>query len=214
MAITKKHNIYRQKFLNIQRLLFPLFRRREEVRNGLINNPGKMFKVGEKVSHPVFGVGDIKKIEDKFFLGRKQKYYILELVNNGMTLMIPVQKAKEIGLRNIIPPDRIKEVLNVLADKVDNNIEGNYKNRIKTQSELLSSGDILKVAQVVKNYIYLNMVDKLSATEKNLYERARKILESEIVAASNLESNKVRFMIKEAVNKSIINRVQRKNVGY
>lgn len=181
------------------------------MRDGLINNPRKMFKVGEKVSHPIFGVGDIKKIEDKFFLGKKQKYYILKLVNNGMTLMIPVHKAKEIGLRPIIPPDRVAEVLKVLSDKIDDNIEGNYKNRIKTQSEMLSSGDILKVAQVVKNYIYLNKVDKLSATEKNLYERARKILESEMVAASNLESNKVRFMIKEAVNKSVIGRMQGKS---
>ncbi len=169
-----------------------------------------MFKIGEKVSHPIFGVGDVKKIEDKFFMGKKQKYYILKLANNGMTLMIPVQKAKEIGLRHIIPPEKIVEVLNVLANKIDDNIEGNYKNRIRTQSEMLSSGDILKVAQVVKNYIYLNQLDKLSATEKNLYERAKKMLENEIMAASNLENNKVRFMLKEAVNKSVMERMQRK----
>ena len=170
-----------------------------------------MFKIGDKVSHPAFGVGDIKKIEEKDFLGKKQRYYILKLMVNEMTLMIPVNRAKEIGLRHIINPNTVPEILNVLGDKVDNEMEENYKRRIKSQSEMVESGDILKVAQVVKNYIHLNDRDKLSTTEKGLYERARKILESEISAACNIEKNKVKYMIKEAINKGKDSKAERKN---
>ncbi|HBY58080.1 MAG TPA: CarD family transcriptional regulator [Candidatus Atribacteria bacterium] len=170
-----------------------------------------MFKIGDKVSHPAFGVGDIKKIEEKNFLGKKQKYYILKLMVNEMTLMIPVNRAKEIGLRHIINPKTVPEVLSVLGDKVDNEMEENYKHRIKSQSEMVDSGDILKVAQVVKNYIHLDNRDKLSTTEKGLYERARKILESEISAACNIEKSKVKFMIKEAINKGRVGKAERKN---
>jgi len=160
-----------------------------------------MFKIGDKVSHPAFGVGDVKKIEEKKVLGKKQKYYILKLMVNEMTLMVPVNKAEEIGLRYIIDPETVPEVLNVLSGKVDDEMDENYKQRIKSQAEMVDSGDILKVAQVVKNYIHRNIVEKLSSTEKGLYERARKILVGEISVACNIEKNRAKYLIKEAVNK-------------
>lgn len=160
-----------------------------------------MFKIGDKVSHPAFGVGDVKKIEEKKVLGKKQKYYILKLMVNEMILMVPVNKAEEIGLRYIIDPETVPEVLNVLSGKVDDEMEENYKQRIKSQAEMVDSGDILKVAQVVKNYIYRNSVEKLSSTEKGLFERARKILVGEISVACNIEKNRAKYLIKEAVNK-------------
>jgi len=139
-----------------------------------------MFKIGDKVSHPAFGVGDVKKIEEKKVLGKREEYYILRLIVNEMTLMVPVNRADEIGLRYIIDPKTVPEVLNVLSGKVDAEMKANYKQRIKSQAEMVDSGDILKVAQVVKNYIHRNSIEKLSSTEKGLYERARKILIGEI----------------------------------
>lgn len=169
-----------------------------------------MFKIGDKVSHPAFGVGNVKNIEEKKVLGKKEKYYILKLVVNEMTLMVPVNKAEEIGLRYIIDPKTVPEVLNVLSEKMDDEMDGNYKQRIKSQTEMVDSGDLLKVAQVVKNYIHRDNREKLSSTEKGLYERANKILEGEISVACNIEKNRAKFLIKEAVNKKNIKR-ERKN---
>ena len=160
-----------------------------------------MFKIGDKVSHPAFGVGDVKKIEEKKVLGKREEYYILKLMANEMILMVPVNRADEIGLRYIIDPKTVPEVLNVLSGKVDDEMETNYKQRIKSQAEMVDSGDILKVAQVVKNYIHRNSIEKLSSTEKGLYERARKILIGEICMACNIEKNRAKYLIKEAVNK-------------
>ena len=56
----------------------------------------KMFKIGDKVSHPSFGVGDVENIEEKRVLGQKEKYYILKLMVNEMTLMVPVNKAERL----------------------------------------------------------------------------------------------------------------------
>ena len=160
-----------------------------------------MFKIGDKVSHPAFGVGDVKQIEEKKVLGKKQEYYILKLMVNEMTLMVPVNKAEEIGLRYIIDPETVPEVLNVISGKIDDEMGGNYKQRIKSQAEKVDSGDILKVAQVVKNYIHRDSVEKLSSTEKGLYERARKILVGEISVACNIEKDRAKYLIKEAFNK-------------
>jgi len=161
----------------------------------------KMFKIGDKVSHPSFGVGDVKNIEEKKVLGQEEKYYILKLMVNEMTLMVPVNKAEEIGLRYIIDPKTVPEVLNVLRHKMDDEMDGNYKQRIRSQTEMVDSGDILKVAQVVKNYTHRDNVEKLSSTERGLYDRARKILVGEISVACNIEQTKAKFIIKEAVRK-------------
>ena len=160
----------------------------------------KMFKIGDKVSHPSFGVGDVENIEEKKVLGQKEKYYILKLMVNEMILMVPVNKADEIGLRYIIDPETVPEVLNVLGHKIDEEMDGNYKQRIRSQTEMVDSGDILKVAQVVKNYTRRDTVEKLSSTERGLYERARKILVGEICAACDIEKNKAKFIIKEAIS--------------
>jgi len=168
---------------------------------GRFKKSKKMFKIGDKVSHPSFGVGDVKNIEEKKVLGQKERYYILKLMVNEMTLMVPVNKAEEIGLRYIIDLETVPEVLNVLSHKIDDEMDGNYKQRIRSQTEMVDSGDILKVAQVVKNYTHRDTVEKLSSTERGLYERARKILVGEISVACNIEKNKAKFIIKEAVSK-------------
>lgn len=161
----------------------------------------KMFKIGDKVSHPSFGVGDVENIEEKKVLGQKEKYYILKLMVNEMTLMVPVNKAEEIGLRYIIDPETVPDVLNVLGHRIDDEMDGNYKQRIRSQTEMVDSGDILKVAQVVKNYTHRDTVEKLSSTERGLYDRARKILVGEISVACNIEQTKAKSIIKEAVRK-------------
>ena len=164
-------------------------------------NPEKMFKIGDKVSHPAFGVGNIKEIEEKKVLGRKEEYYVLELKVNEMILMIPVNKAEEIGLRYIIQPDAVPEILKILSTKMDENMGENYKQRIKSQAELVDSGDILKVAQVVRNYVHRSNLEKLSSTERGLYERAKKMLVAEIGVACDMEKNKTKYLIKETISK-------------
>jgi len=160
-----------------------------------------MFKVGDKVSHPAFGVGDIKNIEEKKVLGHTENYYVLNLIVNEMTLMIPVSKADEIGLRYVVQQEIVPDILKILSSQIDEGMGDNYKQRIKSQAELVDSGNILKVAQAVKNYVHRSSNEKLSSTERGLYERAKKMLIAEIGVACNIEKNKAKYLIKEAVSK-------------
>ncbi|MEA1939788.1 MAG: CarD family transcriptional regulator [Candidatus Caldatribacteriota bacterium] len=162
----------------------------------------KMFKIGDKVSHPAFGVGNIKNIEEKSVLGKRRSYYVLDLVVNEMTLMIPINKAEEIGLRYIIKPETVPEILDILSAKMDENMGENYKQRIKSQAELVDSGNILKVAEVVRNYASRSKQEKLSSTERGLYERAHKILIAEIGITYNIEKNKAKCLIKKAIKEN------------
>jgi len=162
--------------------------------------PLPMFKKGDKVAHPIFGVGTISNIEEKHVLDKSEKYYILDLTINQMTLMIPIRKASDIGLRKIVTKEKIPEILEVLSCDIDD-MEQDYKSRIKSQLEMVDSGNLKKVAQVVKNYNRRKKTDTLSATEKSLLERARKILTSEIRAVYNIDENEAKLMIKNYLKK-------------
>ena len=162
-----------------------------------------IFRKGEKVAHPIFGVGNIANIEEKRVLDKSEKYYILDLFINQMTLMIPVRKAEDIGLRKVVGKERVPEILEVLSDDMDE-MEQDYKSRIKTQMEMVDSGDLMKVAQVVRNYYQRKKTDVLSATEKSLLERANKILISEIKTVYKIDENLARTMIKEYLAKEKI----------
>lgn len=163
--------------------------------------PLKMFKKGDKVAHPIFGVGNVANIEEKHVLDKSEKYYILDLTMNHMTLMIPIRKAEDIGLRKIISKDKIPEVLEVLGCEIDE-MEQDYKSRIKSQMKMVDSGNLKKVAQVVKNYNRRKKTDTLSATEKSLLERARKILFSEIKAVYGIDDNEAKSMIRQYLKKN------------
>ena len=161
-----------------------------------------IFKKGDKVAHPIFGVGNIANIEEKNILDKSEKYYILDLAINQMTLMIPIRKANDIGLRRIVSKKKIPEVLEILSCKMDD-MEQDYKSRIKSQMEMVDSGNLKKVAQVVRNYNRRKKTDTLSATEKSLLERAKKILTSEIKAVCNIDENSAKLMIKEYLIRNI-----------
>jgi CarD family transcriptional regulator len=83
-------------------------------------------------------------------------------------------------------------------------MEQDYKSRIKTQMEMVDSGNLMKVAQVVRNYYRRKKTDPLSATEKSLLERANKILTSEIKAVYNIDENSANVMIKENLKRDKI----------
>lgn len=155
-----------------------------------------MFKKGDLVSHPIFGVGNIKNIEEKHVLDKSEQYYILDLTMNQMTLMIPISKANDIGLRKIVSREKILEILEVLSCEMDE-MERDYKTRIKTQMEMVDSGNLKKVAKVVRNYWQRKKNDSLSATEKSLLERAKKILTSEVEAVYGIDEDEAKTMIKQ-----------------
>ena len=78
-----------------------------------------MFKVGDKIVYPMHGVGEIEGIEKKVVLGKRNEYYMITIISNGMKVMIPVNNAKEIGIRSIIPKKDIKKVMAILATEAE-----------------------------------------------------------------------------------------------
>jgi CarD family transcriptional regulator len=144
------------------------------------------FAVGDKVVYPHHGAAIIEGKEKRAFDGKKTDYFVLRITYGDLKVSIPVEKADEIGLREVINDEEVEEVFAVLRKK-EARMPTNWSRRFKNHVEKLKSGDIYQVAEVVRN-LSLREADKgLSAGEKRMLARARQILVSELTFALNVD---------------------------
>jgi CarD family transcriptional regulator len=148
--------------------------------------PPANYKVGDHVVYPHHGAGKVTKKEIKELLGEKREYLTIRILHNDMTVMVPCEKAGQVGLRNIIGESAVKKVIAVLSDDVSS-MPKNWNRRFKYNREKIKTGDIYELAEVVRNLAIREFEKGLSTGEKQMYTRARKILASELMYALAME---------------------------
>ncbi len=157
-----------------------------------------MFKVNDKIVYPMHGIGVIESIEKKVVLGKKDEYYIIDILNSGMNVMIPVKNAESIGVRGIINKKEINKVLNLLK-KPPVDAEENWKLRYQINIEKVKSGSILEVSAVLRDLYTRGKEKDLSIMERKLYENAYQLVIYEIAMAKNIEIEEAGDMVSEAL---------------
>lgn len=153
-----------------------------------------MFSVGDKVVYPMHGAGVIEAIEDREILGRRKTYYIMRLPLGDMKVMIPTDNVVEIGLRDIIDRDEVKQVIAVLKD-TKTKMSTNWNRRYRANMQKIKSGNIYEVAEVVRNLQLRDMEKGLSTGERKMLSNAKQILISELVLAENIDEDKAKELI-------------------
>src|SRR5690349_19986948 len=118
----------------------------------------------------------------KELLGEKREYLTIRIIHNDMTVMVPCEKAGQVGLRNIIGAAQVKKVMAVLTADVSS-MPKNWNRRFKYDREKIKTGDSYELAEVVRNLAIREFEKGLSSGEKQMYTRARKILASELMYA-------------------------------
>jgi CarD family transcriptional regulator len=140
------------------------------------------FEIGDSVVYPHHGAGQVIKKEDKSILGEVKQYLTIKILHNDMTVMVPCENAGKAGLRRIIDEEAIKKVLAVLQDDVSE-MPKNWNRRFKHNRDKIKTGDILELAEVVRNLALREHEKGLSTGEKQMFTRAKKILASELMYA-------------------------------
>lgn len=157
-----------------------------------------MYSAGDKVLYPMHGAGVIRQIERCEILGEVKDYYLLHVPCGDMEVMIPVEACDDIGVRPVVTQKEIDQAISVLrADSTETG--GNWSKRYRANMEKLKTGDILLVAEVVRNLTRHDRVSGLSAGEKKMLSNARKILQSEIMLAIDVDEDRALEMIEEAI---------------
>ena len=157
-----------------------------------------MFSVGDRIVYPMHGAGIIRKIEEKEILGQKRAYYILQLPGNDMNVMIPVEMDSSAGIRGVVPQQALQGVADLLRSE-STQMSSNWNRRHRENMEKLRSGEILQVAEVVRNLIRADRRKNLAAGEKKLLANAMQILISELVLAGDMDLQEARRFIEETV---------------
>lgn len=139
-----------------------------------------MFKVGDRVAHPLHGAGTISEIEHKKIDNRFKDYYVMRIPKGDMRVMIPVDACEAVGLRPIIDSGRAEEILQQIPD-LEIAEDSNWNKRYRENMLRIRSGDLLEVASVIKSLVQRENVRGLSTGERKMLHSAKQILISEIV---------------------------------
>ena len=137
------------------------------------------FKLNQEVVYPLQGVGQIISIEEKDFRNQKLLYYIIYLEVSDMTVMVPVDKAEELGIRAIVNPSESQKALKLITEDFEP-VTADWKLRYQMNLDLLKSGSVMDIATVVRTLYHRSKVKELPILERKLFDNALKLLVDEI----------------------------------
>jgi CarD family transcriptional regulator len=145
-----------------------------------------LYKVGDKVVYPHHGAGTVVKKEKREVLGEKREYLTIKILHNDMTVNVPSENAEAVGLRKVIGEDMVKVVVKALTGG-GTQMPKNWNRRFKHNRDKMKTGDILELAEVVRNLSLRDSEKGLSTGEKQMFVKAKKILASELMYAKDLD---------------------------
>ncbi|MFS0456735.1 CarD family transcriptional regulator [Corynebacterium striatum] len=154
------------------------------------------FKVGEVVVYPHHGAARIADIEQREMGGETLEYLVLQINQSDLVVRVPSKNVELVGVRDVVGKEGLEKVFSVLRE-IDVEEAGNWSRRYKANQERLASGDINKVAEVVRDLWRRDQDRGLSAGEKRMLAKARQILVGELALASPVDEKKADTMMEE-----------------
>ena len=145
-----------------------------------------VFEVGETVVYPHHGAAMIEEIKMRTIKGEEKMYLKLKVTQGDLVIEVPAENVDLVGVRDVVDEDGLKKVISVLQAK-DTEEASNWSRRYKANLEKLASGDVLKVAEVVRDLWRRDRDRGLSAGEKRMLTKARQILTSELALAKKID---------------------------
>ncbi|MBX3312531.1 MAG: CarD family transcriptional regulator [Microbacteriaceae bacterium] len=148
------------------------------------------FEIGETVVYPHHGAATIEEVvkrKVKVPEGEEEKTFLKLKVKQGdLTIVVPVDNLDLVGVRDVIGEEGLKQVFGVLQAEFTEE-PTNWSRRYKANLEKLSSGDVIKVSEVVRDLWRREQDRGLSAGEKRMLSKARQILISELALAKKTD---------------------------
>jgi CarD family transcriptional regulator len=152
------------------------------------------FNVGDKVVHPYHGPGVIIRIEQKEFMESQERYYVIEIPDQGLTLHIPEHRMSVTGVRRAMSAKERRQVLDILRGKPDP-LPDDHKERQEQIWEKLKTGESIQVAETVRDLMWHERQAHLTKKDTDYLDRARKMLAAEIALVDDCEVAEANRMV-------------------
>jgi CarD family transcriptional regulator len=167
----------------------------------MVRRTETVYSVGDNVVYPRHGAGTVTKIEQRVVLGRERDYLTIQIPHGHMTVMVPVENAERVGLREVIAADAVDEVLEVLRGKPTAMPE-RWGHRFKHNDQKLKTGDIFEIAEVIRNLSVRYADKEPSMGEKQMLAKAKTILAGELMYARALSEDEAAALLEDALRDS------------
>ncbi len=141
------------------------------------------FRPNDFVVYPAHGVGQILSIEEQEIAGLKLELFVISFEKDKMTLRVPTNKAADVGMRSLSSPDVVDKALATLRGKARVK-RAMWSRRAQEYEQKINSGDLLAIAEVVRDLHRNDDQREQSYSERQLYEAALERLTREVAAVS------------------------------
>lgn len=160
------------------------------------------FDVGQKVVYPNHGVSVVEEISSTKLDGTEQTLYHLRLLSNNSKVMVPKQNLELVGLRPLGDDEKIKKLISILED---GNIDTykDWKGRYKQNLDKMKTGQLMEVAEVLKNLCLVSQKKSLSFREKKMYERAKYFIVSEVAQVRGIDEGEAEELVEQSLEGSL-----------
>ena len=144
------------------------------------------FKTNDHVVYPTHGVGRIMKIEEQEVAGMKLELFVITFEKDKMTLRVPTMKAKAVGMRKLSSPDIVNNALNTLKGRARVK-RTMWSRRAQEYEAKINSGDLVAIAEVVRDLHRASGQPEQSYSERQLYEAALARMAREVAAVEKTD---------------------------
>ncbi len=156
-----------------------------------------IFAEGDMAVYPAHGVGLIKAIEKQTIGGIDQAFYVLQILDNDMTIMIPTATCENVGLRAIISKEEVKKVIDILKERDIKISSQTWNRRYRDYMEKIKTGSVYEVAVVLRDLFLLKVDKDLSYGERKMMDTAKSLLVKELSLARKVDEEKVEKQIEK-----------------
>jgi len=170
-----------------------------------------LYRIGDKVVYPHHGAGTVVKKEVREVLGQKREYLTIKIAHNEMVVNVPTENAEKVGLRRVIDEQMVAKVVKALTGS-GTQMPKNWNRRFKHNRDKMKTGDIMELAEVVRNLSLRDHEKGLSTGEKQMFVKAKKILASELMYAKQMDEDEAHAWL-DGVLAGVGNGKKRAKVG-
>jgi CarD family transcriptional regulator len=159
------------------------------------------FKTGEFIVYPAHGVGVIVAIEEQEVAGLTLELFVISFEQDKLTLRVPVTKIKSVGMRKLAEDDLVSQALHTVTGRARVK-RTMWSRRAQEYEAKINSGDLISIAEVVRDLYRSDDQPEQSYSERQLFEQAMDRMSREIAAVNKITLTEAIQLIEKNLAKS------------